>query len=414
MPEECIPSYITKQLLSDALRSAFKTKSVEISKYFSEAAVPIGDSYASTLHRVLVSYSIDDKQHSHENNKSKTISVLVKSQPSAGGSADAIQTAWKMYPNEIKMFADTLKKLHKVLGPGESLSSRCLIATNNPRAVLVLEDLKPQGFKMAPRQNGIDLDHCKMAMKKIAILHAASIIMIEKDPTTKDYYEGRGIYFENPLVRTWIGKGLEAMIEACKKCPKNEKYVKKLEYLGEIIIDRGLKAGEKDPNEFNVLNHGDCWTNNILFSYDKNGKVKDIRFVDFQLVTYKSPVVDLHYFMATSPTVEIRKNHVDTLLNTYYESLINELRKLNHNLENIPTIQELKGTFQKKAAYGLISAVTVLPLVRSSSRSDATLENFIEDDSKTGFRYHCFNNDRFLSMMEYQLEYFDQMGILDP
>ena len=35
--------------------------------------------------------------------------------------------------------------------------------------------------------------------------------------------------------------------------------------------------------------HGDFWSNNILFSYDEEGKVDDLILVDFQLLNYGHP-----------------------------------------------------------------------------------------------------------------------------
>lgn len=50
------------------------------------------------------------------------------------------------------------------------------------------------------------------------------------------------------------------------------------------IVNNVMKVGIVDPDEFNVLNHGDCWLSNIMFTYDQStGKLTDTYLVDYQL-----------------------------------------------------------------------------------------------------------------------------------
>lgn len=55
-------------------------------------------------------------------------------------------------------------------------------------------------------------------------------------------------------------------------------------------MDRLLQDQQYNAREFNVLNHGDCWANNIMFQHDAFGTIKEVLFVDFQVGKYGSPV----------------------------------------------------------------------------------------------------------------------------
>ena len=53
----------------------------------------------------------------------------------------------------------------------------------------------------------------------------------------------------------------------------------KISALVDVAYDRAAECAEPKEGEFNVLNHGDFWVNNMLFRYNDAGKVVDHIFV---------------------------------------------------------------------------------------------------------------------------------------
>ena len=62
-------------------------------------------------------------------------------------------------------------------------TDRCLYYHSGSTATaIVLDDLKEQGFRLADRTVGLDMQHCLLDMKAIAQSHAASAVLHLKEP----------------------------------------------------------------------------------------------------------------------------------------------------------------------------------------------------------------------------------------
>lgn len=61
-----------------------------------------------------------------------------------------------------------------------------------------------------------------------------------------------------------------------------------------------------------------------------------------------------------------------------------------------------------------MAAVTALPLVKSSSRPDASFGELMKNDDITdGFRHHCYNNETYKKHMQYLITFYDTFGVFD-
>jgi aminoglycoside phosphotransferase (APT) family kinase protein len=95
-----------------------------------------------------------------------------------------------------------------------------------------------------------------------------------------------------------------------------ERYAAKLEELAEAMMDRIIEVVKRDDTALNVLIHGDLWVNNMLFRYS-DGRPQDVRFLDFQLLHFSSPAIDLQYFFNTSLCEDVRANHLESLVKVH-------------------------------------------------------------------------------------------------
>ena len=94
-----------------------------------------------------------------------------------------------------------------------------------------------------------------------------------------------------------------------------------IDYVGRVkaFVDSGLwidelrkLAQQSDGKSFCTLSHLDPWFNNMLFHYGVKGSTvaEKVVLLDFQLSSYTSPGNDLAYFLLTSTTSELRREHL--------------------------------------------------------------------------------------------------------
>lgn len=106
------------------------------------------------------------------------------------------------------------------------------------------------------------------------------------------------------------------------------------------MVDKNIQVSKVDPTEFNVLNHGDSWLNNIMFKHDDAGNIEDIYFVDYQVCKYGTPAQDLWYFIMSSTELDIKVEQFDYFIRYYHERLVENLKNLQY-IGNVPELHEL-------------------------------------------------------------------------
>lgn len=80
--------------------------------------------------------------------------------------------------------------------------------------------------------------------------------------------------------------GMRSLAKAVETNPKlGKKYADKITNMADSIYDKASDSRLPSESDFNVINHGDFWVNNMLFSYDDKGKVRDHIFVSKSIIS---------------------------------------------------------------------------------------------------------------------------------
>ena len=169
--------------------------------------------------------------------------------------------------------------------PRESkpLTARCLYYQYGSSAsALVLDDLKEQGFRLADRTVGLDMQHCLLVMKAIAQQHAASAVLHLKDQEIfKPVSENPFCEHQRKNYELFFQSNMKSLAKEVEKWPVfNDRFACKLQRDADIVVDFMMKCSERDDDDFNVFIHGDLWKNNIMFRYSNDtDEVMDVRYI---------------------------------------------------------------------------------------------------------------------------------------
>lgn len=77
--------------------------------------------------------------------------------------------------------------------------------------------------------------------------------------------------------------------------------------------------------------HGDPWINNLLFLHDKNGRILDLKMVDYQISRHISVSTDILYFIYSSVQSSLIEKSFESLIKIYHDAFIKELRHCHIN-----------------------------------------------------------------------------------
>ncbi|XP_077275264.1 uncharacterized protein LOC143904443 isoform X2 [Temnothorax americanus] len=400
------PAWLNLCFVEKILRKSEGDNSIQVIDIFSKPATAKGDNYTSDMIRVTAEFSRDQGGSKITEKKS----IIVKISPIVEGIRQDLIESSGIFHTEILMMSDTLDKMNKLLGPEHRLSGKGLYVQNKNPTLLVMEDLAPLGFRMADRLSGLDLAHTILALDGLARFHAASVAICEKEPKQKEMYV-KGMFNEQypPEMSNFFIMSVKALADEVANWPGMKKYSEKIAKLTDHIYKIGINATKPCEDEFNVINHGDFWVNNMLFKYDNNGKPIQHICVDFQLCVYTSPAIDLQYFLSTSPSPDVIENKKDVLLNEYLSALSATLKQLGCKTQP-PTIEELKAALKRRASYGMIASFSVLPIVLCCKTEAKDFDEILSNGS---FSNPGLKGENYKKLMMKRLPMYDECGLLD-
>ncbi|GAB0087773.1 hypothetical protein DMENIID0001_021190 [Sergentomyia squamirostris] len=398
---EGVPRYLNEAYVESILRAIENSEKVKLEKYELRPATKNGDHYASVMVRIVADYVIDVNDH-------KQISIILKTsydQVFENNGTVEMTKKYDVQNREMLMYGKILNDFHNLLSSINDniiFSARCYYEDKATKS-LFFEDLVVRDYICANRVQRLDVAHAKLALRKLAKYHASSIILKEKEP---------GIYEE--CNKAFLGRDYPDGTEFClKNFDALLLVVSKSKKFRDVFIEKGIKLYEPDEY-FNVLLHGDFWSNNMMFKYDNDGNPIDVLFVDYQLPYWSSPAIDVLYFIHTSLKEELRLKTHDELVQFYYKHLKETLIDGFKYKGKFPSLHEFHIMILKKSLQIFFAAFIVQPVVLmdESIRSDMFL---LMERNHAGMKFSetMYSNPHVIMAIKNLLPVLDARGIFD-
>ncbi|XP_063994412.1 uncharacterized protein LOC135171764 isoform X2 [Diachasmimorpha longicaudata] len=308
-----------------------------VESYTEEKLLPPGENYGS----IMASINSIIKKLKH--GKCEELQLVAKSAPPIEMQQE-LKDGSVIFRKEIFMYSTMIpsyRKLEIDNGVGEEdaleLSPRyygSMVSSDSEKsgaydAIILLENLKPKGYYCVDRRFGCDLAHAKLVVKTIARFHALGMATKEKNP---DFFEILKRQAQPPdiaNVEVWQVLCQQRIDDITDNPELKEYHEASRQALSQSIIDNWKIP---IPEPWSTITHADLWTNNIMFRNNNEGAPEDIKLVDFQLSMFASPMRDLTFFLTAGLDLDTT-DHIDELIDLYYDTLIGRLNLLGCNIE---------------------------------------------------------------------------------
>ncbi|KAL5290652.1 hypothetical protein ACFFRR_010174 [Megaselia abdita] len=359
--ELCAPDWMDKKYFEKLLRDTNTDESIEVVNLVLKPGSKAGDHYASIMFRAAINYNTKNEQNLEK-------SLMIKTMPFVDGPKKEMLEGMNMFDIEIKMYKEVIPKFEKMLkeiGDNTQLSGKCLHSSSEPYEVLVFEDLSKDNYKTVTTWGG-NLEISKGAIEKLAKWHALSFKMVSDGNTNLQTFTKNGFTDGNMLETPTFKYGFKNFVDMIKREPELQQYSSKFEkivsgdpFAESLSVYRAFVRNEKAS--LFVLNHGDFHIKNLMFKGEDDGKVDDVRLVDFQMCIWGPAVIDLTYMLYMMMDEE-RIPRRQEMIHYYFEIFSDTLKKLKYTGE-FPKLADIYKDFITYRNFELFMLTTVLPLI---------------------------------------------------
>lgn len=268
---DALPDYLIELLDSIAKKEGFESYKHSIS-----AGSNHGDGFLAAMKRITVT--------GKRNGRDDELSLIFKLMPTSAARREQFNSS-KVFGREVTMYNKVLKlmndfQVEKGLTAEDGFFEypKCygvIEDAANDRFALVMEDLKKSGYEMFDKLQPSDYNHVKLFMESLGKYHAVSFALKDQRPGIFEQFKDLEDIFADQvknspdMMQAMLRFAYDKAIVAFEDDIAKESGVLALKKLKENFLHdlQHLSAGRKSE-PFSVINHGDCWNNNLMFKYD--------------------------------------------------------------------------------------------------------------------------------------------------
>eukprot|EP00099_Drosophila_melanogaster_P023579 NP_651384.2 uncharacterized protein Dmel_CG10560 [Drosophila melanogaster] len=390
---------VFEDLLKDNVKDYKKTKALR-----AKAGVAAGENYATIMLRLELDVETKDKSE-------VTKAFMLKTPHDTDAYRKLLQET-NIFDVERGMYlvvVPELEQMYRDVGLEVKFGAEAYEIKVSENYVL-LEDLRPRGFKNVDRLQGLDQAHTESVLRKFAQWHAASAVRVDlKGPYEEKYTNG--FFKSKEIMNFFCDRSAKILLNNIDQYDGHAAYIKDLQSVSEKLFDIYNDIKEPKSDEFNALNHGDGWSNNIMFQYNDKNEISNTYFVDLQLPKWGSVAQDLYYFLLSSTSLDIKTEKFDYFVWFYHSELVKHLKLLNYS-KKLPTLRSIRNALNKYSGWAFICSISVMGVVLLDPTDDADFDKIISNEH-SNFTNSIYTNPRYRRHMKVVLPWLQHRGALE-
>lgn len=151
---------------------------------------------------------------------------------------------------------------------------KCYFAEFNEEkddSIIIMADLREAGFTLWDKTVPTNFEHAQLVVAALGRFHAVSFAMKAKKPDVFEKFTKLNDFMSEKMLDTTFGVMMKTNVEKAvdlfeSSDTENRKRVARLSSDFNNDFKSLLDAKLSEP--FNVITHGDCWSNNFMYSYE--------------------------------------------------------------------------------------------------------------------------------------------------
>ncbi|XP_017082367.2 uncharacterized protein LOC108115442 [Drosophila eugracilis] len=390
-PEEC------KEILSNLLTDK-KEQAVLLEFNIVPATEHVG--FLGEYYHLHLKYQFGDQKDV------QTTRLFVKSVIFQNANMEFYMEKLGIIEKEIKLY-ELLNKLTK-FSP-HVWCAKCYFTRND---LFVMQNVEDMGYVALPSGTRfLSENQLGPILKSLATLHASSMAYEKQEGKTigVEIREWLKEVTVSPDVE-WYTTGLRAVLAVTATHPEVLNDTKAQEYIAKELprcLDKVYYMVNPSPVHRNVFVHRDAWGANVFYHKDEPLDKRSV-LVDFQLCRYAPPAMDFHLVSYLNLAPSERKKMLDSLIQTYYKALSEELLAMGID----PNEEQLsQGEFEQSLKDFALFGVTYNCIAATTLRLPGNYLKNLKDARPKDFHSYCNvdRTDELLRLMNDHPEFADYM-----
>ncbi|XP_023012807.2 uncharacterized protein [Leptinotarsa decemlineata] len=371
-----------------------------------------GDNYLGVITRVTIK------------NDARKLEVILKS----ASTSEALRKAVSIH----NVFCREIYIYEKIFGEFKKFQDNYIISNpfsghaklyetslKDGHECLVMENIVENGYKLWNRQIPMTPEHIKAVFVEYAKFHAVSLAMKHKNP---DLFEDLTSGIEEHVFgadmddQVKFQSFIDAIINNGSKALEGvPDLLDVLKRLGTSLPEY-FKNEMKDPKWNLVVNHGDCWCNNLMFKYETPenfSKISKVCILDWQLSKFGSPAADLTYFFFAHSPKEVLYDY-QKYLKLYHDTVCQNLKEFSCDPEEIFPYNLLEEHWIHFIKFGVYMAMMILKIMYcdSDEAPDLTATTEAGNDVMSSFSFESRNADGYNERVSTLIRFLVDTGLL--